>query len=203
MKTVKLKGMYFSKSHLKSDHHGWHENVRNAVTFMFKQRACFWAEAGCMFLSAAGHVSAIPHGLRKGQEAGCGGGDSESQDFSPNSLENVKDAFSTLGHLNLRKHILALGCPRNNYLPICSCEEFSRPPPHRSAYLSHRPLMGQLRGCEVSSNYSEPLPGPLPPTPRANLASTTQPRPNHTRRPPEHTGSDTPKDPVGAQLRHP
>lgn len=155
---------------------------------LFKPSARFWAE-----VSAAGQASAIPYGLRKVQEAGCGGGSRKSRDCSLNSLETVKDAFSTLGHPNLQKHILALGCPRNDYLPICSCEEFSRPAPLRSAYLSHRPLMGQLRVCEASSNYPEPLPGPHPPTPMANLISVTQPHPNHTRRPPEHTSFRCPK----------
>lgn len=137
----------------------------------------------------------------EGTRGRLGGGSSKSQDCSPNSLENVKGAFSTLGRPNLQKHILALGCPRNDYLPICSCEEFSRPAPLRSAYLSHGPLMGQLRVCEASSNYPEPLPGPRPPTPMANLISVTRPHPNRTRRPPEHTSLDT-QDTVGAQLRH-
>ena len=201
MKTVKLEGMYFSKSHFKSDDYWWHENVSNSVKLMFKPSACFWAEAKCMFLSTAGHVSAIPHGLRKGQGAGWRDGGSESQDCSGNSLDNVKDSFSTLGQPSLQKHILVLGCPRSDYLPICSREEFSRPAPLHSAYLSHRPLTGQLRGCEASSNYASLSQGCF-----LQLQGQTSSLP-HSRIQITHAGHlstrvQTPKHPVGAQLRH-
>lgn len=107
-----------------------------------------------------------------------------------NSLENVKDTFSTPEYQNLQKHILALGCPRSespSHLLVVRNSLEGLLLLHSTCLSFYRSLKGQLRGCEASSNYSKPYPEPCPLTPMANLIWITPLRPNPTHGLPEHT----------------